>query len=566
MKIINKISSALLLSLLVFSGCEIEEPNGPDDPNKDDNIETPDGDSAFEEKPEVELIIDAHPGEKAPSGHHTFWYLAGAEDRIKEYRKGTRKITFLKDSKPISESEVQVELMQHEFKFGVSFTQSWEAKDHTPYKSRLEYDNNYMSAIKETFNYLTIGMYWGWIQSQGPEYRYQYDWVVDDTSLIIPWANENGYTLKGHPAIWHSTLPNWLVKETDTDKVVKYMKAHLKKIFAERRDLLNWDIYNEAPAVMENHVADSGVKRWVRTYCGESCYKQKCTDPSCGNSAAEPNKFPCKKVRDEWSMADGKHALMWHQDCINKSTADVYSWAHEAAGPGDKRVYVNNHYSDSSPVNKWTGNAKFYDMCKYFQENNVDYDVIGIQTHMHEQGDIYSEEELWNMLEKYSIFNKPIHLCEITIPSFKPFTNWQDKGKHLENVNAAIAAGRPIPYREGDESWREFQAEYLQDFYTLAFSHPNVEAMIGWSLSDEREWIFSAGGLLDRQDNPKKAYNVLKQLIKEVWHTQEVLDTDEEGTSKVNGFYGEYEARLADGTTAKFTLKKGDTEDIIVNF
>ncbi len=550
-----------IVALFLSVGCTKDEPEKqPGGNTPDDNIE------GFEPKKEVVPIIESEPGEMAPSGHHTYWYLAGAEDRIDEYRKGERTVTFVKDCGPVNGCDVKVELVNHEFKFGTTLTQMWEKNDYKPYQSRLEFDNNYIDAIEETFNFLTAGFYWGWIQSQGANAAFQFDWVVDDSSAVLAWAKDLGFTLKGHPAMWHSTLPSWLESETNPAIVEAAIKDHLKKLLIQRRDVEMWDLYNEAPAVMENHVTDNGVKRWVSSYCSESCYKQKCTDPSCGNSEVEPNKYPCKKVRHEWDKADGKHALMWHQDCINKSTADVYKWAHEAVGADDERVYVNNHYSGTTPVNRWTGNAKFYDMCKYFEANGVDYDAIGIQTHMHEKGDIYTEEGLWNMLEKYSEFGKPIHLAEITIPAFEPFDGWKDKGEHIAAAQAAQAAGKPIEYRASTPDWLEFQAEYLQDFYTLAFSHPSVEAMIIWSLGDNGEWQYTDGGLLDHNEKPKKAYDVLHQLIHEVWHTYEILHTDTNGSAELKGFYGEYEATLLDGSKARFTLKKGDNEDITVHF
>ncbi len=554
-------NSIISLALVLSVSCTTAEPE-PQVDIDEDNTEL----DGFELPQKVVPIVDAEPGELAPSGHHTYWYLAGAEDRINEYRKGERRVVFVKNCGPVNGSDVKVELIEHEFRFGTTLTQMWEKADYAPYQSRLEYDNNYIDAIEETFNYLTVGLYWGWIQSQGANAVFQFDWVVDDTTTLIEWAIENGYMLKGHPAMWHSTLPSWLSDEQDNDVVVAAIKSHLQNLLTQRRDLDEWDLYNEAPAVMENHVEDNAIKRWVATYCDDSCYKQKCTDSACGNSEAEPNRYPCQYLRNEWDSADGKHALMWHQDCINKSTADVYRWAHEAMGAGDERVYVNNHYSDSSPVNKWTGNPKFYDMCKYFEQNGVDYDAIGIQTHMHEKGNIYSEEALWSMFEKYAVFGKPIHLTEITIPSFEPFDGWQDKGAHTEAAAAAAAAGETVVYRESTPDWLEFQAEYLQDFYTLAFSHPSVEKLVIWSLSDNGEWLYTDGGLLDRNDEPKKAYNVLHQLIHEIWHTEEILHTDSDGGAELTGFYGRYEATLLDGSKAYFTLKKGDEEDITVHF
>lgn len=240
----------------------------------------------------------------------------------------------------------------------------------------------------------------------------------------------------------------------------------------------------------------------------------------------------------------------------------VYDWAREFA-PSEDIIFANNHYSATSPANARTGRAKFMELCEYFQDNDVDYDVIGLQTHLHEYGDLFTEERLWQTLEDYSKFGKPIQLTEITIPGCEPFNDWRDKGAHIRANAAAQANNEPIAYREGDESWQAFQAEYLSDFCTLAFSHPNVEAIIFWSLSDRNEWQYTTSGLIDAEDNPKPAYYALNKLVKEKWHTNQISKLDKQGVTTLKGFYGTYTAQI-DGQEVEFALTKSSPARVVV--
>ena len=91
----------------------------------------------------------------------------------------------------------------------------------------------------------------------------------------------------------------------------------------------------------------------------------------------------------------------------------------------------------------------------------------------------------------------------------------------------------------------EFQADYLKDFYTLAFSHPSVSSITFWNLTDKNAWRGHAGGLLFEDLKPKKAFNELKKLIKTTWTTK-IFESnlDLKKGMDFNGFYGKYEGEI----------------------
>ena len=151
------------------------------------------------------------------------------------------------------------------------------------------------------------------------------------------------------------------------------------------------------------------------------------------------------------------------------------------------------------------------------------YDVIGLQSHMH--GGNWSNAKIWNVCERFAPFNKPVHFTEMTILSGK-------KGWHL-----------PKPWPSTPQGEAE-QAREVRRVYTLLFSHPAVEAITWWNLTDAHAWMQAPSGLLRKDMSPKPAYTVLKKLIKEDWWTQTGLTTDAGGKATFRGFYGEYDLTI----------------------
>ena len=75
----------------------------------------------------------------------------------------------------------------------------------------------------------------------------------------------------------------------------------------------------------------------------------------------------------------------------------------------------------------------------------------------------------------------------------------------------------------------------------MLFSHPSVEAITWWNLTDRHAWMQAPSGLLDKEMSPKPAYKVLKKLIREDWWTEATLTTDANGRASFRGFCGQYE-------------------------
>jgi len=153
------------------------------------------------------------------------------------------------------------------------------------------------------------------------------------------------------------------------------------------------------------------------------------------------------------------------------------------------------------------------------------YDVIGIQSHMH--GGAWPTERIWEVCERFSRFGVPLHFTETTIVS----------GPRAEQTWETTP--------EGEQK----QADEVERFYTVLFSHPAVEAITWWDFADRNAWQGAPAGFLRTDLSPKPVYERLMGLIKGEWWTREE-GTAPDGVLNVRAFYGRYE----------ITAKAGDKE------
>jgi endo-1,4-beta-xylanase len=171
------------------------------------------------------------------------------------------------------------------------------------------------------------------------------------------------------------------------------------------------------------------------------------------------------------------------------------------------------------------------------------YDVIGIQSHQHTHP--WSPEKTWEVCERFAVFGKPLHFTETT------FLSGQE-GWELKKDNPQF---NWVTTPEGERR----QAELVTQFYTVLFSHPAVQAITWWDLTDQHAWQGAPAGLLRDDMSPKPAYDALLKLIKGKWWTRTQARVGSDGEVRFRGFFGEYrvEAQSAGHTlTGQFSFDK----------
>ncbi|WP_299408899.1 endo-1,4-beta-xylanase [Acaryochloris sp. IP29b_bin.148] len=125
---------------------------------------------------------------------------------------------------------------------------------------------------------------------------------------------------------------------------------------------------------------------------------------------------------------------------------------------------------------------------------NIPFEIIGMQLYYPNQ-DMF---EINRLLERFSQLGKPIHITELGVSS-----------------NTTRAQNTPFPNPPGlwHAPWSEaVQADWVEQFYTLCYSKPYIQAVTWWDLADGGFWPH--GGLIRSDFTPKLSYLRLTTLQK----------------------------------------------------
>jgi endo-1,4-beta-xylanase len=180
-------------------------------------------------------------------------------------------------------------------------------------------------------------------------------------------------------------------------------------------------------------------------------------------------------------------------------------------------------------------------------EAGIQIDALGLQTHMH-QG-YRGEEKMLAMLDRFARYGLPLHLTETTLLS-----------GHLMPPEIVDLNDYQIPDWPSTPDGEARQADEVVRHYRSLVSHPAVQAITYWGLSDDGMWLGAPGGFVRRDGTPKPSYDALRGLVKgEWWLPPTPMRTDADGRIRVSGFFGDY-AVSARGTDAPFRLEPNSAE------
>ena len=216
------------------------------------------------------------------------------------------------------------------------------------------------------------------------------------------------------------------------------------------------------------------------------------------------------------------------------SAPDFVEWNYKTAAKyfTSNRLVINEANPNVMVNYKGTASA-YYKLIADALGKGCRIDSIGIQAHwLWKIGDkifntrvksLYDPQFMFGLLDTYAKLGRSIQITEITIPA------------HSTDP--------------GDEA---VQAELVRNLYTIWFSHPAMEAIIYWDLSDAYTWLPKSLGSLCRSDmSPKPAYNAICDLFGCEWRTNFERDAPG-GRLSFRGFCGTYEVEAtSNGRTAK---------------
>jgi endo-1,4-beta-xylanase len=179
-------------------------------------------------------------------------------------------------------------------------------------------------------------------------------------------------------------------------------------------------------------------------------------------------------------------------------------------------------------LNDFDTSPKYAELIDQCLKGGVKIDVVGIQSHMH--GGYRGAKWAWDTCEQFARFGRPLHFTELTICSGQERKDIRWQGPNYDDW-----ATTP----EGEKR----QAEQVEEFYTLLFSHPAVAGITWWDFSDGQAWLGAPSGLVRKDMSPKPAYDRLMKLVKGKWWTgQQKLTTDSAGRVTFRGYLGAYRA------------------------
>ncbi|MDY3928524.1 MAG: endo-1,4-beta-xylanase [Clostridia bacterium] len=389
------------------------------------------------------------------------YFLDKKIDRdIEENRKGQFVLNFKDlEGNPIENLKVKVRQVSHEFKFGCNLFQLEQFSD-------TERNEKYKEAFKKIFNYAVVPFYWDTLEPTEGKPRFDKDSEFisrrPPIDTIVEFCEKNNIETKGHCLVYNSFQPEWIPERNRElkRKIDRRIKA-ISERYSDR--IFDFDVINEMFTIYKN------------------CYK--------GNGARN------------MQIADERDHEKWSFDMCRRYFPNA-------------RLFWNEGIEESLGQH-YRGYRSFYYMTltKMLSEG-VPIDGIGMQYHAFDFNmDYCNPLRIIDALECYGEFGLPIHISEISIPSYS-----------------------------NDSYNEQLQAEITKRLFKLWFSQKPCEAIVWWNMVDntayKTENIFKSG-LLREDCTPKQAYKEIENLICNEWVTS--FNETVSGQLRFSGFYGEYE-------------------------
>jgi endo-1,4-beta-xylanase len=312
------------------------------------------------------------------------------------------------------------------------------------------------------FNAVTLPFYWrGFEAVRGHP----------DTARLhrtAAWFADRGVTVKGHPLVWHTLAPEWLL-ELDDAGVEKAIRNRIRRDVGDFAGVVDlWDAINEVVILPVFSAEDNAVTRLAQSLGRVGMVRLAFEEARETNPAA-------RLVLNDFDLSIDYERLI--DDCL---TAGI-------------RI-----------------------------------DAIGLQTHMH-QG-YRGEEQVWALLERFSRFGLPLQLTETTLLS----------GELMPPEIVDLNDYQPEFWPSTPEGEAR-QADEIVRHYRTVVSHPAVESLTYWGLTDHGAWLGAPSGLIRRDGSRKPAYDALHDLIRGEWWLPETrMTTDADGIVTIDGFAGRY--------------------------
>ncbi|MFW5756316.1 MAG: endo-1,4-beta-xylanase [Tangfeifania sp.] len=425
--------------------------------------------------------------------------LDDARKNIPKVRQRETRIQFLnKWRKPLSNHEVEITQLSHQFLFGDNnWNMSAMVRNGMGGTDRLKY---YRKRFEEVLNSLNATVYW----TERPrndaaktqDFQGEIQW--DDFDESVNWALSQGLTAKGHPMYWTvpKAIPDWLAKYP-YETHMKFVEVRIRNLAARYKNRVKiWDAVNEM--------------LW------------------------EPH--PKNLAKREWPYRETMENMV---DYIGK----VISWAREE---DPNALYTINDYGlsstkfgeqishDGKKVTAQIQRKRYIELMARLGDAGVSPNLMGVQCHT---GWLTPAEQM-AFFDEMSTAGVPLAIteCWANIDELK-----NQPQKAVEGEEWRSFGGKKKFEGMSDEELQEIRDQYVLNFLTCAFGHPNIDSFYFWGFM----------GMAVRFDNDYNSshkiqplFYKIKDLIHSHWNTKLKLKTDEKGLVTFRGFCGDYTALI----------------------
>ena len=257
-----------------------------------------------------------------------------------------------------------------------------------------------------------------------------------------------------------------------------------------------------------NYEDDHALPRWVK----DLPTPQAITDTCRMRVVREVTRY--KGIVKEYDvMNEPLHATYLASRVGDSINRNCFKWA-RSADPG-ANLFINEYNVEYV----WGDAKKYRDMILNMRSMGIPVTGVGMQAHF------------WEGMR----------------PNVTEF---------VTQINTVAEAGLPIKLTEFDNGplSQEDQASDFVKVLKIAFSHPAINGIVCWALSDKGAWR-EQSGLFDANHKPKLAADSLLYYTQQLWTTRFDTAVSDDHPVAFDAYYGNYSVEIQFGDTLKvFTI------------
>jgi len=435
-------------------------------------------------------------------------FLPGADDNdtiqtakrnIPKIRMRDAEIMLLdKNGQPLVNREVKIEQLKHQFLFGDC---NWGIA--TMYRNdEINHDKAkyWRKRFSDVLNCLNTTVYWTERpRNDGTKTEdFQGDLRMDDFNDSVDWANANRLTAKGHPICWTvpKAIPDW-VQKYPQETFMKFLEVRVRNLCARYKGKVKlWDAVNEM--LWEAAPKNLAFRQWPHTETME-------------------NMVEYISLVLKWAREEDPDALY----CINDY----------GLGRSDKDKLIDQN---GDVVTAARQRKRFVELAKRLGDAGYPPSLLGDQTR---PAWIFPSDQV-AIYDELSEAGIPLSVTEFW--AGKNELRNKPAGQTIESEEWRKLRGKSADKEYSDEEIEQIRDEFIINFLTCAFGHPNIHSFFFWGFMGDA--VRYTGEYSSHTMSP--IYDKLRNLIHKEWNTRLTSKTDSEGRVSFRGFCGDYSVRV----------------------